>query len=139
MGLADDDDVLASTELERRLGTDAIDEHIALVEEQLHARAAYAIELSGEEVVEARACGFKGHGESARVSHGRPWYLGPWHARPRQLHLHGAVLRWRARARICAREASVHRQARKPMRRVAVRRVRPEAQSRALRGRGRTL
>src|SRR5579862_4313007 len=47
-----DDHVFAAAELERGLGVSAVDKDVALIEEELNARAAYAGELRGEEVIE---------------------------------------------------------------------------------------
>ena len=59
MRLAGDDDLFAAAQLERGFGLRAIDEHVALIDQQLHARAADAFKLRGEEVVEALACGLR--------------------------------------------------------------------------------
>ena len=48
MRIAGNHDLLASAQLERGLHVDAVHQHIALVEEHLHARAAHAFELRGK-------------------------------------------------------------------------------------------
>ena len=45
----------------------AVDQHIALVDEQLHARAAHAFELRGQKLIEALAARFGGHVDGARL------------------------------------------------------------------------
>ena len=46
----------------------AVDQHIALVDEQLHARAAHALELRGQKMVEPLAACFLRHFDGAQFS-----------------------------------------------------------------------
>ena len=46
-----------------------VDEHVALIEQELHARTADAFKLRGNEVIEALACGFGGNSDGAWLSH----------------------------------------------------------------------
>ena len=70
--LAGDDDLLAAAQFERRLDARAIDQHVALIEQQLHARAAYAVELRGEEMIETLTGGLERHRDGACVTHDVP-------------------------------------------------------------------
>jgi hypothetical protein len=69
MRLAGNGDALAAAQLERSLLALAIDQHIALVHEQLHARAAHALQLRGEELVEPLPGCLRGHFDGAQFSH----------------------------------------------------------------------
>ena len=70
MRFAGDDDLLAAAQLERGFGLRAVDRDVALIEQQLHARAADAFKLRGEEVIEALAGGLGRDGDGARFIHG---------------------------------------------------------------------
>ena len=70
MGFAGDEDLFAAAELEGCLGLRAVDEDVALIEEQLDARTADAFELRGDEVVEALARGFRWNGDGRAA---QPW------------------------------------------------------------------
>ncbi len=65
MRLAGDGDLLAAAQLERGLNVRAVDEDVALFEEQLHARAANAFDGGGEEVIEALANSLGRNGDLA--------------------------------------------------------------------------
>src|SRR5258708_14476797 len=72
MRLAGDEDLLAGAKLERSLDVCGVHKNVALIEKHLNARAAYSLELCGDEVVEALACRFQGNGDGAWFSHVSP-------------------------------------------------------------------
>ena len=100
VGLAGNLDALAGLELERGLHGAAIDEDIALVEEQLDARAADVFDGLGEELVETAAGAVFGHFDdangrfcffshatlrgSAELLRGPRWRAGAAEERPRE-------------------------------------------------------
>ncbi len=63
--------LFATAKLERSLGLRAVDRHVALIEEQLHARTANAVELRGDEMIEALAGGLRWDGDRTRFNHGK--------------------------------------------------------------------
>ena len=69
-GLTSNVDPLTTAEFERGLGPCAIDQNVALFQKELHAGAADAVELGGQEGVNALAGGFVGHGDGAQFTHG---------------------------------------------------------------------
>ena len=70
VGLAGDEYVFAAAKLERSFGLRAVDRDIALIEEELHARTADALELRGDEVIEALAGGLGG---DSKRNAAQPW------------------------------------------------------------------
>ena len=83
MRLAGNDDLLAAAELVRRFELGAIDAYVSLIEQKLHAGTADALELRGDEMIEALAGGFRWNGDgaghvSARLSHSRAFAQAGW-------------------------------------------------------------
>ena len=75
MWFAGDENLFAAAEFERGLGLRAIDGYIALIEKQLHARAADALELCSDEVIETLTCCFGWNFDEAGLSHGSAFQL----------------------------------------------------------------
>ncbi len=73
MRLAGDQDAFATAQFERRLLSLALDQHIALRDEQLHTRAAHAFKLRDEELVETLRSCFSGHIDGALCAHEDSW------------------------------------------------------------------
>ena len=86
MGLAGNGDALAAAQLQRSLFPFAVDQHIALVHEHLHARAAHALKLRSEKLVEPLPCCLSGYFDGAQFSHLQPRFLlatlQPWVPHP---------------------------------------------------------
>ena len=78
MRLAGNGDPLAAAQLQRSLLALAVDQHIALLDEQLHARAAHAFELRGKKLIEPLAARLRGHFDRAQCSSSR--FAWPPHA-----------------------------------------------------------
>jgi hypothetical protein len=74
MRLAGNRDPLAAAQLHRSLLLLAVDQHVALLHEQLHARTAHALQLRGQKLVKPLPGSFYGHIDGAQqsFSHGRP-------------------------------------------------------------------
>ena len=57
------DDLFTTAKFERCLNLGAVDEHVTLIEKELHARTGYAFKLCGDEVIEALSGGFDGNSD----------------------------------------------------------------------------